>query len=374
MAVALCIPRVNTNDDVVILKCVLVQTGTRVAAGDIVAEVETDKASVTVAAECDGYVLDIRARPGESIDVGSVLLWLGDTAGERAPETDDPDPVHETSAEPTLKAAMLIARHGLDRTRIPASGARLSERDVESFLARQQQAVIAADMGVDAGKTNHDDGRIPNVPGRLVRLSAKQRAMLRTVSWSGHDAASGYLEIRYDADAWQRHAEAFQTAYGMILNPLLALMAWQLGQIAKDQPSLNRTIVDGSEYLYDQVNLGFTVQSTSTLYLVVVRGAQDLSPRAFCDRLTHLQRAAMRDSLGGDDVSGCTLAFTSMARWNDVVRHVPVLPRHTALIVAHTGHALLGATYDHRLLTGAEVVGALQRLGSPLEESPASWV
>jgi hypothetical protein len=68
-------------------------------------------------------------------------------------------------------------------------------------------------------------------------------------------------------------------------------------------------------------------------------------------------------------MSGATLAFTSRARWN-VSRHVPILPPHTGLIVAHSaprgsGRAVLGATYDHRLLSGFDAVKVLQALVQP---------
>ncbi len=58
-----------------------------------------------------------------------------------------------------------------------------------------------------------------------------------------------------------------------------------------------------------------------------------------------------------------------MARWN-VSRHVPILPPQTGLIVAHSaprgsGKAVLGASYDHRLLSGFDVVQVLQALATP---------
>jgi hypothetical protein len=57
-----------------------------------------------------------------------------------------------------------------------------------------------------------------------------------------------------------------------------------------------------------------------------------------------------------------------MARWN-VSRHIPILSPFTSMMVAHTassnGSAILGATYDHRLLTGFDVVQALMSLSTP---------
>jgi hypothetical protein len=62
-----------------------------------------------------------------------------------------------------------------------------------------------------------------------------------------------------------------------------------------------------------------------------------------------------------------------MARWN-VSRHVPVLAPYTALMVAHSAppkggqSAVLGASYDHRILSGNDVAGVLQELTQPPEE------
>src|SRR5262249_1300554 len=67
--------------------------------------------------------------------------------------------------------------------------------------------------------------------------------------------------------------------------------------------------------------------------------------------------------------SGATVSLSSMARWG-VSRHTPILPPQTSLIVAHaasdrSGTAVLGATYDHRLLTGFDVVNVLRALAQP---------
>jgi pyruvate/2-oxoglutarate dehydrogenase complex dihydrolipoamide acyltransferase (E2) component len=112
------------------------------------------------------------------------------------------------------------------------------------------------------------------------------------------------------------------------------------------------------------------VQSGSNLYVVVAREAETMESAAFVRSLGQLQRSAMRNELKPGEVSGATIGFSSMARW-PVTRHVPVLLSHTALMIAHAapvgGAACLGATYDHRALTGADVVRILQTLAYPPE-------
>jgi pyruvate/2-oxoglutarate dehydrogenase complex dihydrolipoamide acyltransferase (E2) component len=78
----------------------------------------------------------------------------------------------------------------------------------------------------------------------------------------------------------------------------------------------------------------------------------------------------MAHKLRPEEASGATLAFSSMARWN-VSRHIPILPPATSLIVSHaapraSGNAvIMGASYDHRLLSGFDVAQVLQALVQP---------
>src|SRR5689334_4594034 len=92
-------PRVNNNDDTVRLVKVLVKPGDAVRAGQLVAEVETDKANFTVESDRDGVVLAVEKSLNETIDVGSVLLWLGASTDEAVPEAKTV--ASKRSAEPT---------------------------------------------------------------------------------------------------------------------------------------------------------------------------------------------------------------------------------------------------------------------------------
>jgi pyruvate/2-oxoglutarate dehydrogenase complex dihydrolipoamide acyltransferase (E2) component len=194
--------------------------------------------------------------------------------------------------------------------------------------------------------------------------------MLRTVLWQREEAVPGYIEIQYDAAPWQQAAADYQKREGLLLSPLLALMAYRLVRFASANSRWNSTIVDDKRHVYRTVNLGFTIQSDRTLYLAVLSDAASLSCREFVERLGGLQRSAIAHNLRVADLSGATISFSSMARWN-VSRHVPVLPPYTSLIVAHAstvnGVGILGATYDHRVLTGFDAVKAIQAVATPEE-------
>ncbi len=370
MPVPLRTPRINNNDDTVRLSQIIARPGASVRAGEQVAEIETDKATFTVEAEQDGYVLSVHGNEGDIIEVGSILMWIGSSPDEAVPSelqvsSDGPSSAAITAS---LKASLLLQRYGLDASRVPASGNRLSVADVEAYVAKNGLQAVKRSSAITPPSPQ---ASVPSVPGTLGRLSPEDRGMLRTVLWHRDEAVAGHVEIQYDPRPWAEYAAAFQKSENLLLSPLLALMAWQLVQIAKEDPRLNATIAGDQRYTYDHVNLGFTIQNRNTLYLAVVEKAEQLAAREFIDRLSELQRKAMKDSLKPEESSGSTVAFTSMARWK-VSRHAPILPPQNSLIVAHTAPvspemAFLGATYDHRALSGGDVVRTLQKVSTPPE-------
>jgi pyruvate/2-oxoglutarate dehydrogenase complex dihydrolipoamide acyltransferase (E2) component len=367
MPVAVHTPRINNNDDTVRLSHLFVERGAQVRAGDPLADVETDKATFTVEAEQDGYVLDIKGEIGDELAVGSVLMWVGASADETLPETGAA-PVNGSggNSEPTLKAMLLLAQHGIDASSVPASGERLSAGDVLNYI--QAHGRRAPDKA--PGRTI---SAIPVPPDtRKIKLGQQDRGMLRTVVWQRDQAVAGYVEFAYDPSAWDQYAGDFQKRNSLLVSPLVSLVAWRVARLAAMNEKMNAFAQDDEVYTYHRVHLGFTVQTAESLFLVVVRDADKMPELAFVQSLGVAQRNAMKHALRPEETSGATVGFTSMARW-PVTRHIPILPPQTCLMVAHTaarnGSAVLGATYDHRVLTGADVVGFLKELSAPPEET-----
>lgn len=358
-------PRVNNNDDTVKLSHLFADVGAMIRAGDPLADVETEKATFTVESEFDGYVLAVNGQLGDMVPVGSVLAWIGSTPDEPL-EAEMPRPEAAPGRkEPTLKALLLLKHYGLNASDVPQSGAQLTAEDVRRYANGRSPRDTAPAARVEP---------TPAQPGRAVPFTLEQRGMFRTVSWQREEAAAAYLDIAYDPEPWRAYAADFQKTNGLWYDPLLSLISWRLARLAAENPRINGTASAAGAFLYDSVNLGFTVQADSTLYLVVVKDAAQMEEKDFVRELSGLQLAALRHNLTPDQTSNATVSFSSMARWN-VSRHIPVLPPQTALIVAHTapqnGFAHLGATYDHRLLTGFDVVRVLQTLSSPPERPGA---
>jgi pyruvate dehydrogenase E2 component (dihydrolipoamide acetyltransferase) len=367
MAEAIHVPRINNNDDEVKLVALQVVIGGRVAKGDVVAQVETDKAVVDVEAGSDGFIIAILATADETVKVGSVLIWLGKTTEDAVPSPQLPKPsananAGSLNAEPTAKARALLLQYGLDSSAVPASGDRLSVADIEFFMAAKDAPSKAKGPAMPSIEA------LPEAAGELKALKSEDRGMLATVVWHRDVAVPGYIEIGYDAAPWAAYAAEFGQKHGLLLSPLLPLMAWRLVELARDNARLNATIVGSKRYEYSQVNLGSTVQVGEVLYLAVVRDSDRLGELGFVNAMVDLQRRAAGHKLGPDETRGTTVGFSSMARWK-VARHIPILSPHTSMMVAHTvgsdGAAVLGATYDHRVMGGSDVASALRKLSRP---------
>lgn len=395
-------PRVNNNDDTVTIARLAVGMGDFVRSGDLILEVETDKAVVAVEAEQDGYVLRVCCADGEAVPVGAVALWMGEQADEPVPAAV-PGPATEAGGETpaaaavTGKARLLLAEHGLNAALIPRAGPRLTAADIEAYLAVNPRPAAgrrpdeAAAPGTETSPPAW--GRDSLAPASLAAvrqetevlpaaatqtpLAARERSVLATVTWQRDHAAAAYLELAYDPRHWQEHAAAFAAGRRLLLNPMLALMAHRLALLAQAL-DVNGTVLDDGpprRVRYQHVNLGFTVQAGERLYLCVVEQAETMAPIDFVNRLGELQRRAMAHRLAQAEARGATVSLTSMARWG-VHRHVPVLAPYTAVMVAHgspspgADHAVLGVTYDHRLLSGFDAVRLLRLLADPVGDLP----
>lgn len=360
------VPCVNINDEFVEIVSIDVKPGEFVNSGDVVATVETDKSMIDVVAEQDGYVLRIDCEPEQKVRVGAVMFWLGSSPDEVIPEqaADTPATASPTG-HATAKARAMLKTLDLDPAQIPASGERLTVADIEAWLSRSGK------MGRTTAPASATSRReeLPAVPGELQTLSAEAAGMLHTVMWHRDHAAAAYLELEYDPKPWEERAAAYATQHKLMLSPLLPLMAFRLAELSRERPLINSTIINNQRFQYTPVNLGFTVQAGAMLYLTVVRDTQDMDTASFISALGEVQRHAMAHKLPPQEASGATLSFSSMARWN-VSRHIPILPPQTSLIIAHAapkngGNAVLGASYDHRVLTGFDVAQVLQALSRP---------
>ncbi len=144
----LCLPQSGPNDVTATLAEWSKAAGQWVNKGEIVASAETTKSVFDIEAPSAGYLYPV-ARVGADVQVGDVIAVL--TAAEASQDTvqswlnsQSQQPAQNTAATTsgaakpwTLKAELLAQRHGLDVARVPAQGDRISEADVQQYIASQ---------------------------------------------------------------------------------------------------------------------------------------------------------------------------------------------------------------------------------------------
>ncbi len=131
------------------------KVGDNVEIGDILAEVETDKATMEMEAFDEGVLTEIRVQEGDKATIGSILAVLGGDGGGSAPA---PAPAAEAkAAEPKAEEAAPAAASA------PAAAA-TSREDGERIKASPLARKIAADLNVDLGNVT---GSGP--AGRIVK-------------------------------------------------------------------------------------------------------------------------------------------------------------------------------------------------------------
>ena len=144
------------------------QVGDRVEIGDVLAEIETDKATMEMEAFDDGVLTEIRIQAGDKAPIGTILAVLnGDSGGlpDGTPALDAPTP-QATAVQPDDKPAAKAAPSG-------DNSIFTSKRVMASPLARK----VAAELGVDLSLIT---GTGP--AGRITKIDVETAAVPPTRS------------------------------------------------------------------------------------------------------------------------------------------------------------------------------------------------
>jgi len=180
----------------------LVKVGDTVRSGDLLAEIETDKATMEFEAVDEGEIISIAVAQGtQNVAVGTVIATL---SGEDSAAPAKSAPAALQSSPPAAVATAPVASHAVSAPSIPAIPANKGDRVIASPLAKR----LAAEMGVDlAGLKGTGPG------GRIVRADVE-------AAKAGGAAAQ---------PAPGPSAAAAPVAAGELISPLAKRLAGELG-------------------------------------------------------------------------------------------------------------------------------------------------
>ncbi len=398
------------------------KVGERVAAGEILAEISTDKITNQIEAPTDGTVLAvlvpeggvapvkavlaILGEPGEKIDIAtSEVAAASAPAAEAAPAAA---PAARTAAAPAGDGRIIasplakkIAREkNVDLALVTGTGpnGRIVEQDVLDFIARQAAAPkasplaakIAAERGVDLSAIAKD-GRImaadvlaalPAQASAATPLTGMRKIIAERMSLSWQTAPHVHLTVEVDMTAAGRLKDALAAATGAktsYTEIIVKCAAKALGEY----PLVNASLQDGAIVQHGSVDIGIAVALESGLIVPVVKNAAAKTISQIRDEIADLGARARQGKLGPDEYGCSTFTVTNLGMFGTdhftpiinppeaailgvcrVVKRPMVVD--DAIVVRPMANLILG--FDHRLVDGAVAAQFMARLRALLEE------
>jgi pyruvate dehydrogenase E2 component (dihydrolipoamide acetyltransferase) len=346
------VPEVGEGGIEVTLARWIAKEGDHVRAGDILFEIDTQKAVLEVEAVTDGVLTGIRVREGEPVDarqVVAVLTRAGDEAIPMSPGAPAaPVPGRPSAPAASPRARLLAAARGIDLTRMRGTGpdGLITERDVDGAIstsadpaARAQDAV--ARRTLDAWRT------IPHFALTLRADVTARIARTRPMTLVAHSLVRALRE----------HPEC--------------LLGWEGGRPVRR----------------DRVHLGVLVDTPGGLLLPRVADADEMSVQELESAIGMAVERAKSGRLGSEDGGARSVTISNLGMFSvDSFAGVIASPDVMLLAVSRTsvepawreGHWVprtivpLTLSIDHRALNGADgarLLTTLERILASSEEA-----
>lgn len=381
--------------------------GEKIERGDIIAEVETDKATMDLEAFASGVLLEQRVQAGELVPVGTVIGLIG-LPGEAMPAEPTPvkipvpekepvmpdeaerivtpsAPVVEMQSQPhALQAAPIVRRRaaelGIDLADISGSGpeGRILLEDLQRPPGARPvpaEAGIAVAGSVDvtpAGAAVQDVSAQP--------FSRMRAAIAKVTTDSWRTIPHFYISIDVEMGRVERVVRDLKTK-----GETLTLNALILGAVAASLvkfPELNSAFTDKGLLKYTTVNLGFAVAVEGGLLVPVIRGAEDKGARELSAEAARLADRARSGSIAENEISGGSFSVSNLGMHGVSSFASIIMPAQAGILavgavadraVVRNGNLEIGRlmtatlSCDHRIIDGVYAAGFLNEFKRLLE-------
>ena len=369
----------------------LVKPGDRVEADQDLIEVETDKATMTVASPCTGRVEKFSAQLEESYAVGAALGQIEATDEEAArlgldvskPATGETEHASKSGIH-SGKSAVHPTIRGLP---VPANAAGASYLSPRLKARMDELGLHAADLAGVAGS---------GAAGRVtVEDFEKYIASLDKQKMS--DASSMRVAV---ADAMRRSWSRPLATVGLpvILDPVLAhrktcepkpgpaLYALRALAVALAENSAVAGRLVGSKIVHpNAIDVGFAVEAEDGVLVPVLRGADKKPLKELTVRYNELVELARQRKLPADATGGSVATVTNFGTFGLIWATPIPLPEQTLVLGFGAGRkmphwdeakgqfvpvmeAYLTLSFDHRVLDGGAAGRLLQRIAALMKQ------
>ncbi len=384
--------------------------GEEIKKGDVLAEIETDKATVEVESPASGVVLKLIASQGDVVPVNAPIAVVGQ-AGEKVeltPVTNEnegsqteskpaaapasvpaqpaPAPVPQTVSAPSdgfVKASPLAKKIARDKNIDLASvqgtgpGGRVVRRDVESALASGAQFAGSSKPAFipSFAAVSHED--------ETVQLTKLRQAIARRMAESKTTVPHFYVAHEFNMDAvmtMRRQVnEYLPDDQKLSVNDFIVKAA---ALALREFPNLNATFAGDKVVRHGAVNVGVAVAVTGGLLTVVNKNTDQMPLRQVSVDIKQKASRARDGKVKPDDIDGSTFSVSNLGMF-DVENFIAIInPPEAAILavgsakevpVVENGEIKVGwrmkatVSVDHRVSDGAEAAQFMQSLAKYLE-------
>ena len=380
-------------------------SGDEIRRGEAIAEIETDKATMTYEADAAGF-LQIVAQEGQSLAIGALIAHLAGSADEAAAPVEQavaaaapqPAPAAPVESKPEPDAETLVAA-----APVAVAGGRVKASPVARRTAAQLGVDLAGVVGsgpdgrivkadvVAAGNGSKGAARKPALAGdelgskgavEVIEPSRSQQLIARRMASAKATIPEFQVTVEVDAEAafdlreqLRGQAEPLPSVNDLVVKACaLALRA---------HPGVNASYVDGRFERYGRVNVGVAVAGAGTLVVPTVFDA-DIKPLTEIAAATRELAAKVRDgSVTPPELSGATFTVSNLGMLG-VTRFTAVInPPQAAILAvgAANPRVVVGAdgnissrrvmeltiSADHRIVYGADAADFLATVRKRLE-------
>ena len=363
----------------------LVSDGDYVEQDQEICEIDSDKATLTLAAEKSGAI-SIKVQEGETVAIGDVACTIDTsvegTASSSASHTDVsetpsastlknivPDSTSTTSyatGSPSPAARKMMAEKGLEITHGSGKDGRITKEDV--LLAKTA-------MGKGPGPRGSEHKKMSvlrrKVAERLVAVK-NETAMLTTFN---------EVDMKAIMDLRKIYKEDFKEKHGVGLG-FMSFFTKAVTRALKLFPDVN-AMIDGKEVVYyDYADISIAVSSPKGLMVPVVRNAELLDFNGIESEIKRLAIKARDGKISMDDMLGGTFTITNGGVFGSMLSTPIINPPQSAILGMHNiverpvvvnGEVVIrpimyvALSYDHRIIDGRESVGFLCAVKEALE-------
>ena len=365
----------------------LKQEGEAVSSGDMIAEVETDKATMEVECFEDGILLKHYISEGDSIDVGGPICAIGEE-GEDVPEVtvekaaqhvvsgpevesdeadaeEEPEPEEEqagtdeeaASSESTQDAAPApvstddgerikaspLARKvagelGVDISRVKGTGhgGRIVRADVEEAAKNPQSMAPAAGKtapGVSLGKLEEKVDKVSNMRASIARALVKSKTEAPHFYLQSEIDAAPLAKARKDLNDFLAGLPPEQGGIKYTVNDLILRAAAMAVSMV---PAINRSWEGKTIRQHGAVHLAFGVAIDDGLLTPVIRNADTKSLRQISLEAKELIGKARNRKLTPDEMTGSTLTVTNLGMFGITDFYGIINPNNAAILSVGT--------------------------------------